>query len=181
MTALHKILVGHNSKAVDFFVKELYSQAKVEYSRVIELAPSIINLAKELNKPEIQASTLGDLGAAYAFLRENKKAIETLQEAARMARDLKATDKGAKIIGIDFILDRYQPDNDKILAQAVKKGVSTSPNPTWFIFAGTEFDAGVWQTVIPEIGSSNWSLDGEIEILFCDKIQRIPCYMTLTF
>ncbi|MEC4812621.1 MAG: CHASE2 domain-containing protein [Scytonema sp. PMC 1069.18] len=89
------------------------------------------------------------------------------------------TDKGAKIIGIDFILDRYQPDNDKILAKAVKKGVSTSPNPTWFIFAGTESDAGVWQTVIPEIASSNWSLDGEIEILFCDKIQRIPCYMTL--
>ena len=89
------------------------------------------------------------------------------------------TDKGAKIIGIDFILDRYQPPNDKILAQSLKKGVSTSPNPTWFIFAGTESDAGVWQTVIPEIASSNWSLDGEIDILFCDKIQRIPCYMTL--
>lgn len=89
------------------------------------------------------------------------------------------TDKGAKIIGIDFVLDRYQPQNDKILAQAVKKGVSTSPNPTWFIFAGAESDADVWQTVIPEIASSNWSLDGEIEISFCDNIQRIPCYMTL--
>ncbi|BAY93678.1 MULTISPECIES: CHASE2 domain-containing protein [unclassified Tolypothrix] len=89
------------------------------------------------------------------------------------------TDRKAKIIGIDFILDRHQPENDKSLAQAIKKGVNTSPNPTWFIFAGTESDAGVWQTAIPEIASFNWSLDGEIEILFCDKIQRIPCYMTL--
>ncbi|BAZ02893.1 putative Chase2 sensor protein (plasmid) [Tolypothrix tenuis PCC 7101] len=91
----------------------------------------------------------------------------------------KLTDRSAKIIGIDFVLDRHQPQNDKILAQAIKTGVNKSPNPTWFIFAGEESDAGVWQTVIPEIASSNWSLDGEIEILFCDEIQRIPCYITL--
>ncbi|NJN10680.1 MAG: CHASE2 domain-containing protein [Richelia sp. RM1_1_1] len=89
------------------------------------------------------------------------------------------TDRNAKIIGIDFVLDRYQPANDKILAQAIKKGVNKSPNPTWFILAGEESDAGVWQTVIPEIASSNWSLDGEIGLLFCDEIQRIPCYLTL--
>jgi hypothetical protein len=89
------------------------------------------------------------------------------------------TDRNAKIIGIDFVLDRYQPENDEILAQAIKKGVNKSPNPTWFIFAGEESDAGVWQTVIPEIASSNWSLDGEIGLFFCDEIQRIPCYLTL--
>ncbi|MEB3215786.1 MAG: tetratricopeptide repeat protein, partial [Nostocales cyanobacterium 94392] len=89
MIALQKIVAGHTSKAVDFFVRELHNQAKVEYSRVIEIAPSVIKLAKELNKPNIQASALADLGAAYAFIRENKKAIETLQEAARIARGLK--------------------------------------------------------------------------------------------
>ncbi|AFZ01269.1 CHASE2 domain-containing protein [Calothrix sp. PCC 6303] len=89
------------------------------------------------------------------------------------------TDRNAKIIGIDFVLDRHQPANDKILAQAIKKGVNTSPNPTWFIFAGEESNAGVWQTVIPDIASSNWSLDGEIEILLCHNVQRRPCYLTL--
>ncbi|MBD2776392.1 CHAT domain-containing protein [Iningainema tapete] len=115
MTALYKIIAGHNSKAVDFFIRELYSQAKVEYSRVIELAPSVINLAKELNKPEIQASTLGDLGAAYAFLRENKKAIETLQQAARMARDLKALVTEATALGALANIYRYQGEHHKQL------------------------------------------------------------------
>ncbi|GAA6623531.1 hypothetical protein [Scytonema sp. NUACC26] len=40
-------------------------------------------------------------------------------------------------------------------------------------------DGGGWQTVIPDIANLNWSLDGDIDLLFCDDIKRIPCYMTL--
>ncbi|WP_235623148.1 tetratricopeptide repeat protein [Tolypothrix sp. PCC 7712] len=115
LTALQKILAGHNSKAVDFFVKELYGQAKVEYSRVIELAPSVINLAKELNKPKIQASTLADLGAAYAFIHENKKAVETLQQAAKMARDLKDLVTEATALGTLANIYRSQGEHHKQL------------------------------------------------------------------
>ncbi|MDZ8226914.1 CHASE2 domain-containing protein [Nostoc sp. ChiVER01] len=78
--------------------------------------------------------------------------------------------KGANIIGIDYLLDRYQGENDKILAESLQAGVNSS-NPTWFVLAETKALTGEKLTVLPEIASPNWTLQGEIEIL--------PGYMQL--
>ncbi|MBW4670501.1 MAG: CHASE2 domain-containing protein [Cyanomargarita calcarea GSE-NOS-MK-12-04C] len=76
----------------------------------------------------------------------------------------------AKVIGIDYLLDRYQAEKDKILAKSIQNGVN-SINPTWFVFATTRSATGDWIKARPEITKNNWSLHGEIEVL--------PGYMQL--
>ncbi len=76
----------------------------------------------------------------------------------------------AKIIGVDYLLDRYQEASDRILANSIKTAVK-SAKPTWFVFAGTANQDGQWLRVLPNIADLNWSLEGEIEIL--------PGYMQL--
>lgn len=88
----------------------------------------------------------------------------------------KLTANGAKIIGIDFLFDRYQVENDAVLAKSIQNGVSKS---TSFVFAATYADTGEWRTVVPSIASPNWSLDGQIKVLFCDQKGRVPCYAQL--
>jgi CHASE2 domain-containing sensor protein len=87
---------------------------------------------------------------------------------AQLVSTLKA--KGARVIGIDYLLDRYQKDNDKKLAQSIQASVK-SLQPTWFVLAETNAGTGERLKVLPEIASPNWTLQGEIEIL--------PGYMQL--
>lgn len=82
----------------------------------------------------------------------------------------KAREKGAKVIGIDFLLDRYQEKNDEVLAKSLQTGVNSS-QPTWFVLGTTSALNGERLKVIPEIAKCNWSLQGEIEVL--------PGYMLL--
>jgi CHASE2 domain-containing sensor protein len=82
----------------------------------------------------------------------------------------KLTANQAKIIGIDYLLDRHQRESDRILANSIKTAVE-SEKPTLFIFAGTASQDGQWLRVISDIADPNWSLEGEIEIL--------PGYMQL--
>ncbi|GCL35946.1 putative Chase2 sensor protein [Sphaerospermopsis reniformis] len=82
----------------------------------------------------------------------------------------KLTANQAKIIGIDYLLDRHQGESDRILANSITTAVK-SAKPTWFVFAGTANQDGQWLRVLPNIADLNWSLEGEIEIL--------PGYMQL--
>ncbi|MBE9252099.1 CHASE2 domain-containing protein [Dolichospermum sp. LEGE 00240] len=82
----------------------------------------------------------------------------------------KLTANQAKIIGIDYLLDRHQGESDRILANSIKTAVK-SAKPTLFVFAGTANQDGQWLRVLPNIANLNWSLEGEIEIL--------PGYMQL--
>jgi hypothetical protein len=76
----------------------------------------------------------------------------------------------AKIIGINYLLDRHQEENDKILAKSIQAAVN-KPDPTWFIFAKTSAVTGEQLQVLPNIASSNWSLQGGFQLL--------PGYMQL--
>ncbi|MBD2510074.1 CHASE2 domain-containing protein [Nostoc muscorum FACHB-395] len=67
-----------------------------------------------------------------------------------------------KVIGIDYLLSRHQPQGDGILAKSIQTAVS-SPNHTLFVFAATSNNKKKWLQVLPEIANFNWSLEGEIE------------------
>jgi hypothetical protein len=66
----------------------------------------------------------------------------------------------ARVIGIDYLFDRTQPENDPILAQSVREAVTQ--NQTWFIFGAYQQADGQEIGVAPEtkIGSPNWTLQG---------------------
>ncbi|MGV0027008.1 CHASE2 domain-containing protein [Phormidesmis priestleyi] len=66
----------------------------------------------------------------------------------------------AKVIGIDYLLDRTQPD-DRKLGQSVRAAVQKN---AWFVFAAKENDEGSWSSVLPEIATPKWSLQGDIWI-----------------
>lgn len=70
--------------------------------------------------------------------------------------------KKAKIIGIDYLLDRQQPDKDQILAQTVRKAIKNQGS--WFVFAAITDPVAVEVGVNPATGiaSQNWSLQAYI-------------------
>ncbi|MEH2440697.1 CHASE2 domain-containing protein [Nostoc sp.] len=68
----------------------------------------------------------------------------------------------AKVIGIDYLLSRHQPQSDRILAKSIQTAVS-SPNHTLFVFAATRNQNKKLLQPLPEIANFNWSLEGEIE------------------
>ena len=77
----------------------------------------------------------------------------------------------AKVIGIDYLLDRPQPKNDPILARSVKNAVAQEQ--TWFVFGAykqiDEREIGVAPTT--KIGNANWTLQGYVD--------GLPNYMSL--
>jgi CHASE2 domain len=75
-------------------------------------------------------------------------------------------------IGIDYLLDRPQPENDPILAKSVRKAIAQ--HKSWFVFAAIydesrDFEIGV----APETGiaKATWSIQGASE--------HIPQYLEL--
>lgn len=80
------------------------------------------------------------------------------------------TANNARVVGIDYLLDRPQEQGDRILAKSIQTAVGSSPSPTLFVFAGTSED-NLWLRVLPDIASLNWSLEGEID--------NYPWYMQL--
>jgi len=81
----------------------------------------------------------------------------------------------ARVVGVDYLLDRNQGESDRILAQSIQSAIRTPTHPTWFVFAGTHDENGKWLSVFSDkqftIASPNWSLQGEIKVL--------PQYMQL--
>jgi CHASE2 domain-containing sensor protein len=66
----------------------------------------------------------------------------------------------AKVIGIDYLLDRYQQENDPKLAAAIRAAVQKQG--TWFVFASRPQDPEGWFDVLPELAHPNWSLRGDM-------------------
>ncbi len=66
----------------------------------------------------------------------------------------------AKVVGFDYILDRYQQENDQKLAKSFRAAVQKQG--TWFVFASILNDKGVWLEVLPELAHPNWSLRGNM-------------------
>ena len=66
----------------------------------------------------------------------------------------------APVVAIDYLFDRQQPANDRILAQSIQNAVEQ--HNTWFIFAAIKNNQGIETGVNPETGIAhpNWSLQG---------------------
>lgn len=74
----------------------------------------------------------------------------------------KLSSQNAKVIGFDYVLDRYQQEqaNDQKLAQSLSNAVQN--NETWFVFASLLNDKGAWLEAVPELAHPNWSLQGDM-------------------
>jgi CHASE2 domain len=72
------------------------------------------------------------------------------------------TQRQAKVVGLDYFLDRPQPNNDGALATAIRNSVTK--NGTWFVFgAFLDVDKNGKQVLIEpstKIASPSWSLQG---------------------
>lgn len=91
----------------------------------------------------------------------------------------------ARVIGIDYLLDRQQPGKDKKLAQSVQAAVDQKD--TWFVFAAIIEDAAeteVGVAVETGIATRNWSLQGYINAS-PRYVRLLPaqtdCYRTCPF
>ncbi|WNZ24756.1 CHASE2 domain-containing protein [Leptolyngbya sp. NK1-12] len=89
----------------------------------------------------------------------------------------RAADLNAKVIGVDYLLDRpaAQPKQDQQLAAAIQSAIR-SPQPPWFVFATMRDLNGEWPELIPEVASPNWSLAGDMTLL---SLGRLPTYVPL--
>jgi CHASE2 domain len=67
----------------------------------------------------------------------------------------------ASVVGVDYLLNRPQVENDIILARSLQKGVARS-QPTWFVFAALPDPVEGFLTALPEIANPNWTLQGNI-------------------
>ena len=69
------------------------------------------------------------------------------------------------VVGIDYLLDRHQPEHDQILANSIRQAVEKQG--TCFIFASksNRRSGGGLLEVLPEIASPNWSLSGNLQVL----------------
>jgi hypothetical protein len=76
----------------------------------------------------------------------------------------KLSSLNAKVVGIDYLLDRPLGKSDRILNQSLQSAVRKQPNPTWFVFASVQNYDSTWLTILPEIANSNWSLQGYINL-----------------
>ena len=76
----------------------------------------------------------------------------------------KLSSLNAKVVGIDYLLDRPLGKSDRTLSQSLHSAVKKQPNPTWFVFASFQNYDSKWLTVLPEIANQNWSLQGYINI-----------------
>ena len=83
----------------------------------------------------------------------------------------KATAVKAKVVGIDYLLDRPQKEHDVKLAQSLRDAVQQG---TWLVFAASTNDSGGWFEVLPELAQPSWSLQGDV-MLLDDHVK----YMTL--
>jgi hypothetical protein len=99
------------------------------------------------------------------FIREKEKLTNykpiNYASLSKIINKLRA--KNADVIGIDYLLDLTQKERDRILAESVQNAVTSTPQPTWFVFPRTQDKNGAWLYVLPKIASPNWSLQGEVK------------------
>ncbi|HEY9667040.1 MAG TPA: CHASE2 domain-containing protein, partial [Coleofasciculaceae cyanobacterium] len=74
----------------------------------------------------------------------------------------------AKVIGIDYLLDR--PHQDKAQDQKFAKSIRASVQKgTGFVFASMRHD-GEWLGAMPELAHPNWSLQGDVQVYFKERV-----------
>ncbi len=80
----------------------------------------------------------------------------------------------AKVVGIDYLLDRpaKEKENDQKLAESLRSSVQKQG--TSFVFACIRKNTGNWFEVLPQLAQPNWSLQGDVLVLGQDLR-----YMTL--
>lgn len=78
---------------------------------------------------------------------------------ARLIDRLVALD--AQVIGLDYLLDRPQGENDEVMRRSIRAAVS-GDSPTWLVFATIRHDVEGWLGVHPKLARSQWSLPGHI-------------------
>ncbi|MGJ3249127.1 MAG: CHASE2 domain-containing protein [Elainellaceae cyanobacterium] len=81
------------------------------------------------------------------------------QYLARILDELVRRD--AQVVGIDYLLDRQQPENDPTLGQSIRRAVEQG---VWLVFAGLYSPQGeISVGEATNIASPNWSMAGYIE------------------
>ncbi|MBE9128376.1 MULTISPECIES: CHASE2 domain-containing protein [unclassified Coleofasciculus] len=83
----------------------------------------------------------------------------------------KLTESNTKVIGIDYLLDRYQKENDQKLAESFSAAVEKPRS--WLVFGTKRKDGGGWFEILPEFANPNWSLQGDVMVLFGNQISHI--------
>jgi len=73
----------------------------------------------------------------------------------------KLVTENAKIIGLDYLLDLPQVNNDPIFAKTIKKAVQDKQ--VWFVFAAIEQEKQE-KGVAPNLASLSWSLQGSSQV-----------------
>ena len=77
----------------------------------------------------------------------------------------KLSASSARVVGIDYLLDRPHEGSDRILSKSIQTAIQRQPYPTWFVFASVRDDTEGWLKVLPEIASPNWSFQGHINMV----------------
>ncbi|MBD2495823.1 CHASE2 domain-containing protein [Nostoc sp. FACHB-280] len=109
-------------------------------------------LAMKVSQPPVLLVTIDEESIIKAKI-SNPKPMDRRYLASLVN---KLTAYQAKVIGIDYLLDRPHPQTDQILANSIKSAVESDKH-TLFVFI-TDDD----KSVLPEIASLNWSLEGEV-------------------
>jgi hypothetical protein len=83
----------------------------------------------------------------------------------------KLTAANARVIGIDYILDRPfpEPTQDQQFAQSLR---AATQQGTWFVFAAVRKHSS-WLGIMPELAHPNWSLQGDVRVFFEEQISYI--------
>ncbi|MGK7919742.1 MAG: CHASE2 domain-containing protein [Trichodesmium sp.] len=76
------------------------------------------------------------------------------------------TNINAKIIGVDYLFDRHQGENDKKLAQTLRSSIEKQN--TWFVLATSRNQAGGWFEALPEVAAPEWRLQGDTFVIGYD-------------
>lgn len=84
----------------------------------------------------------------------------------------KLSSLNAKVIGIDYLLDYPQKQNDLILAQSIRNAISKQE--TSFVFA-VALDTEQKNSILPKIASPNWSLQGSLHAYYYYLAEPLNC------
>lgn len=129
------------------------------------------NLTQQISKKSLPPVTLVLIDEKS--IRQAKISDPRPMDRSYIAKIIdRLTQLDAKVIAIDYLLDRHQPKNDLILAKSLQKSVKN--NATWFIFGTAKNPTGGWFEVLPELAHPNWSLQGDLKTLGYP-----PSYLTL--
>jgi hypothetical protein len=83
----------------------------------------------------------------------------------------KVSAMNAKVVGIDYLLDRYQKENDGKLIKSIR--ASIQKQGTWFVFGTKRNNDGGWFEPLPELVDPKWSLRGDARVLYKNQISRL--------